>query len=608
FHYPLYSKGSNESDDAKHSFRLREKALPILEAYGVDLILSGHSHSYERSKFLSGHYGPSSTLAPSHLVDSGNGSDLGGVTSGGTFRTGREDGAYQKPAKTPSSGFVAAVVGSSSKISPWNNGSTRLVNPQPHPVMEVSLQALGSLVVDIDGDRLNGQFIGEEGEIRDDFTIRKGSSLTIEPQSKPGEFEVRRTGAIRFPLEVSYRAWANHSTPPAEDVVFSFEANESSILLSFPQLNASEGITVQLAEGDYYLPGGGRAESTPTGPVANRPPRILSAAFFEPGPFPAGSLLRLDVDVSDPDDNLEDVRLTIGEGRVLTDTLPPYQFEWSATEVGNTPLIIRAEDTEGLTVADEGPVLEVLTNYFPESNERIVFEAEDFAKTTLEADGPHRWAFLKEQPGFSGRGYTRSLPVTETILLEDIENLSPEMRYPVRLPSAGNYHIWIRGRAGNTGQDSAFIGFNRRAERSITFSPPGIWTWAEKDLTVSEAGLLDFSIFMREDGVLIDKVIITRDSAIEPEALGPETTPKAAPSAIDTIDLIQSPDDSTHQVKWASVAGRTYEIHYKTSIAVQEWTTIASVEGNGGTLVFADSHPDRVDRAQGFYRVFLPES
>ena len=59
FHHPPYSKGSHDSD-LPWEFELvemRENVNPILESYGVDLVLAGHSHSYERSFLLSGHYG-----------------------------------------------------------------------------------------------------------------------------------------------------------------------------------------------------------------------------------------------------------------------------------------------------------------------------------------------------------------------------------------------------------------------------------------------------------------------------------------------------------------------------------------------------------------------
>lgn len=66
WHHPPYSKGSHDSDSDSGMTQMRTNALPILEAGGVDLVLTGHSHSYERSFLLDGHYGVSSTLAQSY--------------------------------------------------------------------------------------------------------------------------------------------------------------------------------------------------------------------------------------------------------------------------------------------------------------------------------------------------------------------------------------------------------------------------------------------------------------------------------------------------------------------------------------------------------------
>ena len=56
---------------------MRQNVLPILEAHGVDLFLTGHNHSYERSYLLDGHHGPSSSFDASHQIDAGDG-DPGG--------------------------------------------------------------------------------------------------------------------------------------------------------------------------------------------------------------------------------------------------------------------------------------------------------------------------------------------------------------------------------------------------------------------------------------------------------------------------------------------------------------------------------------------------
>ena len=57
FHYPPYSKGSHDSDTDPTQITMRENLVPVLEAGGADLILTGHSHSYERSYLINGHYG-----------------------------------------------------------------------------------------------------------------------------------------------------------------------------------------------------------------------------------------------------------------------------------------------------------------------------------------------------------------------------------------------------------------------------------------------------------------------------------------------------------------------------------------------------------------------
>ena len=56
-HHPPYTKGNHDSDVKQNEIRVREKFVPLFEAAGVDLVLSGHSHSYERSRLINGHYG-----------------------------------------------------------------------------------------------------------------------------------------------------------------------------------------------------------------------------------------------------------------------------------------------------------------------------------------------------------------------------------------------------------------------------------------------------------------------------------------------------------------------------------------------------------------------
>jgi hypothetical protein len=151
WHHPPYTKGSHDSDTETQLKEMRANALPILEAYGVDLVLTGHSHSYERSFLLGGHYGLSTTLAGSMIKDGGSGRPAG-------------TGAYVKA--TNPYRAVYAVAGSSGKIS---GGALN------HPAMFISLNELGSMVIDVNGSRLDATFLRDDGAIADSFSIVKAA-------------------------------------------------------------------------------------------------------------------------------------------------------------------------------------------------------------------------------------------------------------------------------------------------------------------------------------------------------------------------------------------------------------------------------------------------
>lgn len=162
FHHPPYTKGSHDSDSVSDSggrmVDMRQYALPILEAGGVDLVLTGHSHCYERSYFLNGHYGLSGTYTTATMAVNGGNGRVGG------------NGAYSKSSFTATNaGAVYAVAGSSGQISG---------GPLNHPAMYISLNTLGSMVIDVDRNQLDARFLTSTGTTPDYFTIVKDSGTT----------------------------------------------------------------------------------------------------------------------------------------------------------------------------------------------------------------------------------------------------------------------------------------------------------------------------------------------------------------------------------------------------------------------------------------------
>jgi len=153
FHHPPYTRGSHDSDAEGDLVQIRENLVPIMEAHGVDLVLAGHSHCWERSFLLHGHYGFSSTLSESMKIDGGDGRDDG-------------TGAYRKNAM--SEGVVYTVAGSAGQAT---GGQL------DHPAHFRSLNELGTMVIDVIGDRLDAIFLGANGETRDYFTLLKRQSV-----------------------------------------------------------------------------------------------------------------------------------------------------------------------------------------------------------------------------------------------------------------------------------------------------------------------------------------------------------------------------------------------------------------------------------------------
>lgn len=204
FHHPPYTKGSHDSDREIELIEMREQIMPILEAHGVDLVLTGHSHIYERSMLIDGAYA-TPTVADGVVLDDGDGHVHG-------------DGAYHKSAgRHAHEGVAQLVIG---------HGGTNLGRKGAMPIMKRAQVEHGSMIIDIEGDTLTSRMINSAGETTDTFNIVKRGKVTpqivvnpwtpVGPTVRPaggevaGSFELTLTpskfwvdGTIRYTLDGS---------------------------------------------------------------------------------------------------------------------------------------------------------------------------------------------------------------------------------------------------------------------------------------------------------------------------------------------------------------------------------------------------------------------
>ena len=178
FHQPPYTKGSHDSDAVweRYMIAMRETFVPIFDQYGVDMVVCGHSHVYERSKLMKGHTGNSSTFDPNvHVVSNLSGNDSLGE-------------AYVKDLNEPNGndGTMYVVCGSS--------GSLETGAALNHPAMHTGYADKGgSFIIDVDGNRLDCKFLNEDGLVLDHFTMKKidtTSTAATEAAEYVSEFTV----------------------------------------------------------------------------------------------------------------------------------------------------------------------------------------------------------------------------------------------------------------------------------------------------------------------------------------------------------------------------------------------------------------------------------
>jgi hypothetical protein len=149
-HHPPYSSGSHGSNSKVQGF------IPTLEAGGVDLVLTGHDHNYERSHPLKG----------------------GQVVPEGT------PGAVRYLVVGAGGATLRQFPGSAPAWSAYRNNTD-----------------YGYLEVEIDGGTLQGRFINTQGQVVDQFTLTKDVpdapapqlSVSAEPAEGPAPLTVTLT-------------------------------------------------------------------------------------------------------------------------------------------------------------------------------------------------------------------------------------------------------------------------------------------------------------------------------------------------------------------------------------------------------------------------------
>ena len=274
WHHPPYSKGGHNSDTEVACRDMRWNAAHVLEDYGVDLVLSGHSHNYQRSNLINGYYyggtndatrttlvsqtttSPITTAVQSaHVLHTGTGSAFGSAdnVTGAYLKSGGSTGpagvATTLQNRFTHEGTVYCLLGNSAR--PFNafantatTGGAAVV--QPHwvmlpkatfPAAPTTAEQTGSYdnlwtsaLIEVQGNRLDVKVIADRVPAGSTATFTVVDNFTILKKFKTRELPAVTTfnGAYQSSVALSVseenvvaggvsNVWPNQSAPKPGD-------------------------------------------------------------------------------------------------------------------------------------------------------------------------------------------------------------------------------------------------------------------------------------------------------------------------------------------------------------------------------------------------------
>jgi hypothetical protein len=209
-------------------------------------------------------------------------------------------------------------------------------------------------------------------------------------------------------------------------------------------------------------------------------------------------------------------------GRLALQSGPARVLALAASHIPNTT----SEDSDDGEVQGGGLRLGVTPRYgqmsgrgrLPEGS--VMVDALNYR--SIASGGGDSWTLGTGTAGYSGEGYLEALADSGDT---HAAAAGPEAQYRFVLDRAGTFYVWLRvlsdgaagntlwaGEAGSTPADYLQVG-----------TTAGVWSWVGElqgggraTITADTPGVVDLSVWAREDGVGVDRVILTPDETFIP--------------------------------------------------------------------------------------------
>ncbi len=269
------------------------------------------------------------------------------------------------------------------------------------------------------------------------------------------------------------------------------------------------------------------------------------------------------------------------DGRLVVLTTTPEINPNDATSVLTVNGVTDTSPFPNPTVNATAPISSKAPVNASGANNLIVFEAEDYDLNRSPASGyaapssaNNSWTFALSLPGYVGSGYMDATPNIGTFTGNTPDGFTNTSRldYCLNIPVAGRYYFWARGSTANDGGNNSFhFGvdgvtpdeFTRRVGNRVSnwggdagnvnafgwtrdVNGTGGGSFARVD--IATPGEHTLNIWMREDGVKLDRFLMTTDAAftVAVSDPGPAATGRTATR---TLHIVRNADGSA-TISW----------------------------------------------------------
>ena len=237
---------------------------------------------------------------------------------------------------------------------------------------------------------------------------------------------------------------------------------------------------------------------------------------------------------------------------------------------------------------------------FLEENGQLVLEAESGATT---AGTSHSWNSQTTQSDYAGTAYLRALPDIGQQYDATATADSPGLNFTVQIDNPGTYTVWARGMAPDAGGDSLHIGLNDNTPTTaanLTVFAPNEWTWSRLTMSntnatvdLNSSGTYTLNVWMREDGLRLDKLMLVTDTATIPTGQGPLESPTTTALPNLTSHTIQYVYDPLYRLTNATYTGditATYSYVYDAVGNMSAYTETVGTESSTVNRTFDDAN------------------